>query len=99
MRLRWTVLALDDLRDIHGYIVERNPLAALKVAKLIRAHAEGLVVHPEKGRSGRVDGTRELVIPGMPFIIAYRLTSQTVDILAIRHGARAWQVSIPDQID
>ena len=97
MKLRWTVPAINDLTELHGYIAERNPRAALKVAQHIRAHAEGLVVHPEKGRVGRVDGTRELVLPGLPFIVAYRLTEQTVDILAIRHGARAWNLFLPDE--
>ena len=99
MKLRWTRLALVDLKDIHGYIAERNPVAALKVTRLLRAHAEGLAAYPEKGRLGRVEGTREQAIPGMPYVIAYRVTETTVDILAIRHGARDWAVSIPDAKD
>ena len=90
MKLRWTNPALRDLTDIHAHIVEQNPVAALKVARLLRAQAEGLAAHPHIGRPGRIDGTRELVVSGSPFIIAYRLTKTTIDILAIRHGARAW---------
>ena len=99
MKLRWTSLALGDLREIHGYIAERNPVAALKVARLLCAHAESLASYPEKGRLGRVEGTREQAIPGMPYVIAYRMTEATVDILAIRHGARDWVVSVPDLKD
>ena len=94
MRLRWTNPALGDLTDIHAYIAEHNPIAALRVARLLRAQAEGLAAHPQIGRVGRVEGTRELVVSGSSFIIAYRVTEASVDILAIRHGARQW----PEQI-
>lgn len=93
MKLRWTHPALADLRDLHAYIAAHNPGAALKLARLIRAHAEGLATHPEKGRSGRIEGTRELVVTGTRFIIAYRLTPETIDLLAIRHGAREWMLA------
>lgn len=95
MKLRWTHPALRDLGDIHAYIAEHNPVAALKVARLLRAQAEGLTAHPHMGRLGRVDGTRELVVAGSAFIIAYRITATTIDILAIRHGARVW----PERMD
>lgn len=90
MKLRWTRPALRDLGDIHAYIAEHNPVAALKVARQLRVQAEGLTAHPHMGRLGRVDGTRELVVAGSAFIIAYRITAATIDILAIRHGARVW---------
>ena len=90
MKLRWTRPALRDLGDIHAYIAEHNPIAALKATRLLRAQAEGLTTHPHMGRLGRVDGTRELVVAGSAFIIAYRVTATTIDILAIRHGAQVW---------
>ena len=45
---------------------------------------------PEAGRSGRVPGTRELVIVPTPFLIAYRIRSGKIEILALLHGARKW---------
>jgi addiction module RelE/StbE family toxin len=90
MRLRWTTPALRDMAEIHAFIAEHNPGAALKIARLLRAQAEGLTAHPFMGRAGRIKGTRELIIPEVMFIIAYRVTEATVDILAIRHGARVW---------
>lgn len=90
MKLRWTNPALQDLGNIHAFITERNPVAALKIVRMLRSQAEGLTAHPQMGRPGRIEGTRELIIPGSPFILAYRVTVDTVDILAIRHGARLW---------
>lgn len=90
MRLRWTRPALRDLTEIHAYIAEQDPATALRIARVLRAQAEGLAVHPHMGREGRIEGTRELVVPGLPFLIAYRVTEDFVDILALRHGARLW---------
>jgi toxin ParE1/3/4 len=40
------------------------------------------------GQEGRVPGTRELNVPGTPYVIPYRLDGECVDILAIFHGAQ-----------
>jgi toxin ParE1/3/4 len=42
------------------------------------------------GRDGRVAGTREPVIPGTPFLVAYRIEKNEVRILAVLHAAREW---------
>jgi len=42
------------------------------------------------GRPGRVDGTREFVVAGTPYIIPYRVRGETVELLAVMHGARRW---------
>jgi toxin ParE1/3/4 len=43
---------------------------------------------PEIGRQGRAPGTRELVIARTPFVVAYRLHNETIEILRILHGAQ-----------
>jgi toxin ParE1/3/4 len=94
VKLRWTRPALHDLSEIHAYIAEHNSSAALKVARTIRAQAEGLTAHPMIGRPDRVEGTRELVATGYPYVMAYRVTEETVDLLALRHTARPWPGSL-----
>jgi toxin ParE1/3/4 len=42
------------------------------------------------GRSGRVSGTRELVIPNTPFVVAYAIARDRIVILATYHGAQQW---------
>ena len=96
MMVRWTVPALRDLEESHAYFTERDPDAALRIARLLRAQADGLGTHPQIGHIGRIGGTRELVVSGSAFIIAYRLTETTVDMLTIRHGARRWTKRIGD---
>ncbi|MEA1651590.1 type II toxin-antitoxin system RelE/ParE family toxin [Nitrospirillum sp. BR 11164] len=90
MKVRWTRPATRNLVDIHDYLSQFNSTAALKLVKSLRAQAQGLGSHPQKGRQGRVNGTRELVISGTDFIIAYQITENSVDILAVRHAARDW---------
>jgi len=46
--------------------------------------------NPEIGRPGRVDGTRERIIPRLPYIAAYRLAADAVEVLSIVHTARLW---------
>lgn len=93
MKVRWTRAARDDLIQIQDYIAQDNPYAAFRVVKTIRERAGKLAEHPRSGRLGRVDGTRELVISDTPYLIAYRIQGEWVDILAVLHGSRRWPES------
>ena len=39
---------------------------------------------------GRIEGTRELVFSGLPYIVVYRIQDQDLAILRIYHGAQDW---------
>jgi plasmid stabilization system protein ParE len=43
---------------------------------------------PAMGRPGRVAGTRELVIPGKPYVVPYRVKESVIEILRVFHTAR-----------
>lgn len=45
---------------------------------------------PGMGRPGRVAGTRELVVPGTPVILAYRAHAGRVEVLRILHAKQQW---------
>jgi len=93
VKIRYTRRALAHLAEIRAYIEQNRPGAAKAVGESIRAAVSHLVQFPEAGRLGRVDGTRELVIPRLPFIVAYRIKDDHVDVLAILHTARRWPSS------
>ncbi|MGA3083002.1 MAG: type II toxin-antitoxin system RelE/ParE family toxin, partial [Terracidiphilus sp.] len=48
---------------------------------------------PYSGRIGRVNGTREAVVPRTSYIVVYQVSAQAVEILGIWHGARQWPES------
>jgi addiction module RelE/StbE family toxin len=93
MIVKWLEEAYADLDRIFDYILERNPEAALGVYEAIRYQVDMLVDHPQIGRTGRVRGTRELVITGLPYIAAYYIKEQEVRILAVLHTSRKWPQS------
>lgn len=90
MRVKWLLLALLDLDEVEAFIARDNPAgAAEQVLKIIRAvsllrEQQGL------GHAGRVPGTKELVVPGTPYIVPYRVRNGTVEILRVYHAARRW---------
>jgi addiction module RelE/StbE family toxin len=90
MIVRWTTPAAQDLQGITRYIRKDSPTAARAVAKSLFDAANSLDNFPLKGRVGRIVGTRELVVPGLPYIIVYQLTCTAIQILHIYHGARNW---------
>ena len=90
MRIEWSERAGRDLRAVRRYIAQADPRAARAVALTILEVVERLAEFPAGGRPGRLPNTRELVVPGTPFIIPYRVSADVVDILAVIHGARRW---------
>ena len=56
--------------------------------KRCRNCIETLAVFPLVGHPGQVDGTLEFVVPGLPYIVVYRVTEDDVHVLGIFHGAR-----------
>jgi addiction module RelE/StbE family toxin len=90
MKLRYTPRARLDLAEIHDYIAQENPQAARRVVLIIRKAAEALPPNPLVGRAGRVPGTRELTVGRFPFMLAYRVDADEVQILSVIHTARMW---------
>lgn len=93
-RVRWTRPALQQLRQIAQYIEQDNPRAARRVVTDIRQQVTALTDQPAMGREGRVQGTRELVVTRLPYVVAYRMAGDAVEILAVIHTARRW----PEQL-
>ncbi len=90
MRIRWLRLALNDIEEIARFIARDNKTAAGKVVDLIYRNVKNLEDHPGMGRAGRVEGTRELFIPGIPFIVPYRVVGHEIQVLRILHTSRNW---------
>ena len=94
MRIRWTNKALDNLEAAVEYIAADNPTAAKKVAQKIWGSVQLLKTQPGLGRPGRVSGTRELVVSGLPYIVPYLEKNGTIVILRIMHTSIKWPDSL-----
>jgi toxin ParE1/3/4 len=90
MLIRWSPAAAEGLSRILAYICQDNASAAERVVKTIYDSAGSLESFPYRGRVGRVDGTRELVLPSLPFVIVYRVLENAVEIAGVLHGAQRW---------
>jgi len=91
MKLVWQPQALEDLKSIQHYISAGNPTAANRIVVTVVCMVhDQLTQFPDSGRVGRIDGTRELVVPKTPFIVPYRVVGETIDILAVHHASQRW---------
>ncbi|WP_319777687.1 type II toxin-antitoxin system RelE/ParE family toxin [Maridesulfovibrio sp.] len=61
---------------------------AVKTYSHIREKGDLLGNFPQKGRPGRVTGTRELVLDRYPYIVPYRVKDDVVEILRVFHTSR-----------
>lgn len=90
IRIVWTASARRDLAAHFDYLAARNPEAALRLDDAIRGAVAQLADFPHRGRPGRVEGTRELVLPAWPYCIVYLVRESRVGILRILHSAQEW---------
>ena len=90
MNIVWSPRAIEHLKHLRAYIAQDNPKAANRVAAALLDAVERLAELPNLGRPGRVAGTRELVVPGTPYVIPYKLQGDRLEIIAVFHGRQKW---------
>ena len=88
--LIWSPTARAHLRHAEVFIADDDPRAAARTAQRILDTVERLLDFPALGRPGKLPHTRELVVPGTPYFLPYRVTGDVVQILGVIHGARKW---------
>ena len=90
MQPRWSPEAADDLVRIVQRIRQENPSVAERIATFIYQRVAALESFPHLGKPGRMEGTRELPLPPLPFVVVYRLRGEAVEIARVLHGAQRW---------
>jgi toxin ParE1/3/4 len=89
--IEWSDHAVSDLGAVLDYTEQEwGADAATRAARIVYAAVQSLRTMPYRGRPGRVEHTRELVIQGLPWIVIYSVTERRVLILNVVHGARKW---------
>ena len=84
--------ALADLRDIRDYIAKSSPANATRMLERLLAEFDAIEATPEAFGVAPEDDCvpftlRQFVVK--PYRVLYRVVDKRVDILHVRHGARA----------
>jgi len=90
MKVVWSKRFARALRREYEYLRSRDPVHAVSVRDRIIRDADSLVQLPERGRAWRLPEGRELVIPGLPYVLIYRVKGDQVLIAALFHTSRNW---------
>ena len=88
MKVRYTKRAQRDLETILDYLHERSPSGSSNVATSIGEAVDQLADYPRVGRETTREGLRVRVVRGYPFLVFYRVGTDHVSIVHIRHSAR-----------
>jgi toxin ParE1/3/4 len=89
VKIRFSTSAFHHLEHIHAYMARDNRDAASETIDKILRSIDKLGEHPQLGRPGAREGTRELVHP--PFLIVYRIMGDAlVSVEAVLHGSRRY---------
>ena len=94
-RIVWADTARAEFQGLLDYVNERNPQGVATIIRNVGQAVELLADRPH-GRQGRVTGTYEKSVSGIPYVIAYELddtapAASVLVILRIIHTARNWQ--------
>jgi len=85
--LEWRETARADLLAIVDYISDDNPDAAQRLKDDIETTVAMLPEHPKLYRTGRVPGTREMVVRSN-YVVIYTENIRAVSILRVLHSAQ-----------
>jgi toxin ParE1/3/4 len=90
MRVIVSEAAYRDPDRIYAWIVKDRPRSADSVIDRILESAERLGRFPYMGHVGRARGTYEWVVPGLPYVLVYKVSTDTdeVSVVAVFHGAQ-----------
>ena len=93
MKVFWSAASVRHLREVVEYIQPESAAVAVTIRRRILETVWRVGQMPYSGRTGRVEGTREAVVPRTAYIVVYQISAQAVEIVGIWHAARLWPES------
>jgi len=90
MQLRWSEEAANDLERIADYLLVHAPARAPELIRRVYDAPTTLLTFPHRGRLGKKEGTRELVLAPLPYIVVYTVRGDDIFVVRILHGAQQW---------
>lgn len=94
MKVIWSAASVRDLKEAVDYIQAESAAGAVTIRRRILETAWRVGQMPYSGRVGRVEGTREAVVPRSAHIVVYEISVHAVEIVGIWHAARQWPKSL-----
>jgi plasmid stabilization system protein ParE len=88
-----TPAAVIDLVELRAFIARENPDAAAAVARRLIETFRRIADRPSIGRATHRTDVREWSVPGLPYVVPYRLRDGRVEVLRVFHTRR----NRPDQ--
>jgi plasmid stabilization system protein ParE len=88
MRIRLTKAANRDLREIRAFIAVDNPKAAGMIVRRLGQAVEFIAERPSIGRPMFNGELREWSVPGLPYVIPYRVLTDAIEIIRFWHARR-----------
>lgn len=89
MKFRWTEEAAGDLETIANYLFERTPGRAADIFREVYQAPEALLTFPYRADRQK-PGTREFVLPTLPYVVVYQVSDNVINIVRILHVAQNW---------
>ena len=82
--------AYADLVHIRKWIHKERPASAVAVIEQIFDSIERLALFPYMGHKGKVAGTLEWVVPGLPYVVVYQVDKKQreLHVIAVFHCAQ-----------
>ena len=84
----WTTRAITNLEAELDYYGKINPALAKELSIIIKESVINIANLPGIGRPGKKIGSRELIINKYPYVLAYRVRNEILEVLAIIHQQR-----------
>ncbi len=89
MRLRYRARALADIEEIRIYLHERSPSGAQNVLRSIYVAIAFIAENPLGSAQTDEPDVRVKPVVEYPYKIFYSIVADTIEILHVRHSARA----------
>lgn len=90
MSVRWLSPANEDVSRIINWYAQNSPDDLQIIAKGIWDTAQSLSRLPNRGRRGELEGTREILVPRLPYMLVYKVLDKNVAILRVLHQHQNW---------
>ena len=90
LRIKYTKLAAEDLKNGYEHIFSENLAAARDVIVRVMQTLDMLATEPRIGHAGRVEGTYEFLVLNTPYIIVYMVEGKDLIVVSFLHTSRQY---------